>query len=66
MCPVPTGRAARVDTGERVVVLPSLSWGGREAAPGDGWEILGDRRWGTYAELVSVPGDCVLPWPSGP
>ncbi|HEY6491870.1 MAG TPA: zinc-binding dehydrogenase [Trebonia sp.] len=59
------GAGRRVDTGERVVVLPSLSWGGREAAPGDGWEILGDRRWGTYAELVSVPADCVLPWPTG-
>jgi NADPH:quinone reductase-like Zn-dependent oxidoreductase len=59
------GAGRRADTGERVVILPSLSWGSREAAPGDGWEILGDRRWGTYAELVSVPADCVLPWPRG-
>jgi NADPH:quinone reductase-like Zn-dependent oxidoreductase len=59
------GAGRRVDTGERVVLLPSLSWGGREAAPAEGWEILGDRRWGTYAELVSVPADCVLPWPAG-
>jgi NADPH:quinone reductase-like Zn-dependent oxidoreductase len=59
------GAGRRVDTGERVVILPSLSWGGHEAAPGDGWEILGDQRWGTYAELVSVPADCVLPWPTG-
>jgi NADPH:quinone reductase-like Zn-dependent oxidoreductase len=59
------GAGRRADTGERVVILPSLSWGGRQSAPGDGWEILGDRRWGTYAELVRVPADCVLPWPAG-
>ena len=59
------GAGRRVDTGERVIILPSLSWGEREAAPGDAWEILGDRQWGTYAELVSVPSDCVLPWPAG-
>lgn len=59
------GAGRRADTGERVVILPSLCWGRREAAPGDGWEILGDHRWGTYAELVSVPADCVLPWPTG-
>jgi NADPH:quinone reductase-like Zn-dependent oxidoreductase len=59
------GAGRRADTGERVILLPSLSWGGSEAAPGDGWEILGDQRWGTHAELVSVPADCVLPWPAG-
>jgi NADPH:quinone reductase-like Zn-dependent oxidoreductase len=59
------GAGRRVGTGERVIILPSLSWGEREAAPGDDWEILGDRQWGTYAELVSVPADCVLPWPTG-
>jgi NADPH:quinone reductase-like Zn-dependent oxidoreductase len=63
--PGSVGAGRRADTGERVVILPSLSWGPREAAPGAGWEILGDRRWGTYAELVSVPADCVLPWPKG-
>lgn len=59
------GAGRRADTGERVIILPSLSWGPREAAPSGGWEILGDHRWGTYAELVSIPGDCVLPWPEG-
>jgi NADPH:quinone reductase-like Zn-dependent oxidoreductase len=59
------GAGTRVDTGERVIILPSLSWGEREAAPGEAWEILGDREWGTYAELVSVPAECVLPWPAG-
>jgi NADPH:quinone reductase-like Zn-dependent oxidoreductase len=59
------GVGRRADTGERVVIMPSLSWGERAAAPGDGWEILGDYRWGTYAELVSVPADGLLPWPAG-
>ena len=52
-------------TGEAVVVLPSLSWGADESAPGQDWEILGDHRPGTYAEFVSVPDECVLPRPSG-
>jgi NADPH:quinone reductase-like Zn-dependent oxidoreductase len=59
------GAGERAGTGERVIIMPSLAWGGRQPAPGEGWEILGDRRWGTYAELVSVPADCVLPWPAG-
>jgi zinc-binding alcohol dehydrogenase/oxidoreductase len=59
------GAGRRADTKERVIVVPSLFWGNRPAAPGSDWEILGDRRWGTYAELVSVPGECVVPWPAG-
>jgi zinc-binding alcohol dehydrogenase/oxidoreductase len=59
------GAGTRTDTGERVIVLPSLFWGGRAAAPAPGWEILGDHRWGSYAELVSVPAECVLPRPPG-
>jgi zinc-binding alcohol dehydrogenase/oxidoreductase len=59
------GAGVRLDTGEPALVLPSLLWGGRAAAPGPGWEILGDHRPGTYAELVSVPAECVLPWPPG-
>jgi NADPH:quinone reductase-like Zn-dependent oxidoreductase len=59
------GTGTRLDTGERVVILPSLFWGTRRAAPAPGWEILGDRRWGTYAELVSVPADCAFPRPKG-
>ena len=49
------GAGVRTDTGEEVVVLPSLNWGDREEAPGTHWEILGDHSHGTYAELVSVP-----------
>jgi len=59
------GAGVRTDTGEQVVVLPSLRWGGREEAPSSDWEILGDHRPGTYAELVSVPADCLAPKPRG-
>ncbi len=59
------GAGVRTDTGESVVVLPSLNWGGRDDAPGSGWEILGDHTPGTYAELVSVPTECVAPKPPG-
>jgi zinc-binding alcohol dehydrogenase/oxidoreductase len=59
------GAGMRTDTGEQVVVLPSLNWGDRDEAPGIRWEILGDHTPGTYAELVSVPADCVAPKPAG-
>src|SRR6201984_1177591 len=58
------GAGVRTDTGEHVVVLPSLNWGNREEAPGSGWEILGDHTAGTYAELVSVPTDCLAAKPA--
>jgi len=59
------GAGVRTDTGENVVVLPSLNWGNRDEAPGSGWEILGDYTPGTYAELVSVPAECLAPKPRG-
>jgi NADPH:quinone reductase-like Zn-dependent oxidoreductase len=59
------GAGVRTDNGEEVVVLPSLNWGDREEAPGTHWEILGDYSPGTYAELVSVPVDCLAPKPRG-
>lgn len=59
------GAGVRTDTGEEVLILPSLWWGAREDAPGAQWEILGDHRPGTYAELVRVPVECVLPKPAG-
>src|ERR1700739_3229156 len=58
------GAGVRTDTREHVVVLPSLNWGNREEAPGSGWEILGDHTAGTYAELVSVPTDCLAAKPA--
>ncbi|MCW2648040.1 MAG: NADPH:quinone reductase [Pseudonocardiales bacterium] len=52
-------------TGDEVMIVPSLRWGERSAAPGDGWQILGDHIPGTYAELVQVPAECVAPKPAG-
>lgn len=59
------GAGTRTDTGEEVVLLPSLWWGDDESAPGPDFEILGDHRWGTYAEVVRVPADCAVPKPRG-
>ncbi|NMO03949.1 zinc-binding dehydrogenase [Gordonia sp. TBRC 11910] len=59
------GAGIRCDTGESVVILPSLHWGEREAAPGADFEILGDRTPGAYAEYVSVPVECLAPKPAG-
>jgi zinc-binding alcohol dehydrogenase/oxidoreductase len=64
---VPGADGAGIDeaTGEEVLVVPSLWWGEDQSAPGPGWEILGDHRPGTYAELVRVPRECVVPKPRG-
>lgn len=59
------GAGMRRDSGEAVVIIPSLHWGDRDEAPGPEWEILGDRIPGTYAELVSVPTECLAPKPAG-
>lgn len=59
------GAGIRRDTGEAVVIVPSLFWGPRDDAPAPNWEILGDHRPGTYAELVSVPQECLAPRPQG-
>jgi zinc-binding alcohol dehydrogenase/oxidoreductase len=59
------GAGIDLTTGEEVVILPSLWWGDRQAAPGPAWEILGDHRAGTYAERVVVPRECVAPKPAG-
>src|SRR6202040_1914433 len=59
------GAGVRTDTGEQVVVLPSLNWGESDEAPSRGWEILGDHTPGTYAALVSGPADCLAAKPAG-
>jgi zinc-binding alcohol dehydrogenase/oxidoreductase len=59
------GAGIRADTGAEVVLLPSLWWGDDESAPGPDWQILGDSQPGTYAELVRVPTECVVPKPPG-
>jgi zinc-binding alcohol dehydrogenase/oxidoreductase len=58
------GAGVVAGTGEEVIILPSLHWGGDESAPAPGWQILGDTTPGTYAELVSVPSSCIVPKPS--
>lgn len=58
------GAGVRRDTGEEVVILPSLRWGEREEAPAPGFEILGGPTNGTYAELVAVPAENVYPKPA--
>jgi NADPH:quinone reductase-like Zn-dependent oxidoreductase len=59
------GAGVRRDTGEEVVILPSLHWGADERSPGAEFEILGDYTNGTYAELVAVPEGNVFPKPRG-
>ncbi|MGW6015106.1 zinc-binding dehydrogenase [Streptomyces sp. NPDC055210] len=59
------GAGTRTDTGEDVLIVPSLWWGDDESAPGPDWQILGDHRPGTYAELVRVPTECLVPRPAG-
>lgn len=63
LIPGSDGAGVRRDTGEEVVILPSLRWGDREHAPGPGFEILGGPTDGTYAELVKVPAENVFPKP---
>ena len=58
------GAGTDAETGEDVLVMPSLWWGDGESAPGPSWEILGDHRPGTYAEMVRVPRECVVPKPA--
>lgn len=59
------GAGVRRDTGEEVVILPSLRWGDDERAPGPAFEILGDATAGTYAELVRVPQENLFAKPAG-
>ncbi len=55
LTPGSDGAGIRRDTGEEVVIYPSLAWGDREAAPGPDFQILGGPRDGTFAELIAVP-----------
>jgi NADPH:quinone reductase-like Zn-dependent oxidoreductase len=64
LVPGSDGAGVRRDTGEEVVIYPSLFWGDREEAPGEGFQILGGPRDGTYAELVAVPAENVFPKPA--
>jgi NADPH:quinone reductase-like Zn-dependent oxidoreductase len=57
------GAGVRTDTGEEVLIQPSLGWGPDPTAPGPDWTILGDVRDGTYAEYVAVPAENLYPKP---
>jgi NADPH:quinone reductase-like Zn-dependent oxidoreductase len=59
------GTGVRRDTGEEVVILPSLRWGADERSPAADFEILGDYTDGTYAELIAMPEENVFPKPRG-
>jgi NADPH:quinone reductase-like Zn-dependent oxidoreductase len=59
------GAGVRADTGEDVVVLPSLRWGESQEVAADDFGILGGPDDGTYAELVVVPEANVFPRPRG-
>ena len=55
LIPGSDGAGVRRDTGEEVVIFPTLGWGEREEAQGPDFQILGGPRNGTFAELVAVP-----------
>lgn len=63
LVPGSDGAGVRRDTGEEVVILPSLAWGEREDAGGPEFHILGGPDDGTYAELVKLPAANVYPKP---
>ena len=64
LIPGSDGAGIRRDTGEEVVILPSLNWGDRDEDPGQDFEILGGPTDGTYAELIATPEENVFPKPS--
>jgi zinc-binding alcohol dehydrogenase/oxidoreductase len=56
--------ASGVAPGDEVIILPSLAWGGGEAAPGPNFRILGGPDDGTYAELIRIPAENCYPKPA--
>ncbi|MCY4085815.1 MAG: zinc-binding dehydrogenase [Actinomycetia bacterium] len=57
------GAGIRRDTGEEVVIFPTLGWGDRDVAAFDEFRILGGPDDGTNAELIAVPEQNVYPKP---
>jgi NADPH:quinone reductase-like Zn-dependent oxidoreductase len=64
LVPGSDGAGVRRDTGEEVVIHPSLYWGPSEVAGGPDFQILGGPHDGTYAELVAVPVENLYPRPA--
>ncbi|QDV38718.1 zinc-binding dehydrogenase [Tautonia plasticadhaerens] len=52
-------------TGQDVVINPSLDWGPDPRVQGDRFRILGMPDHGTFAELIAVPAENVVPKPAG-
>jgi zinc-binding alcohol dehydrogenase/oxidoreductase len=52
-----------VQIGDEVIINPSLGWKEKSDAPPPGFEILGSRLNGTFAEQVVVPADNVVQKP---
>jgi NADPH:quinone reductase-like Zn-dependent oxidoreductase len=63
LIPGSDGAGVRRDTGEEVVILPSLRWGPREEVGGPEFEVLGGPTDGTYAELIAIPQENVFAKP---
>lgn len=57
------GAGVRRDSGEEVVVYPTVGWGSRDDVP-EGGRFLGGPLDGTFAELVAVPEENVFPKPA--
>jgi NADPH:quinone reductase-like Zn-dependent oxidoreductase len=53
----------RVAVGDEVVINPTLNWGDQDEEGGDEFDILGAPTPGTFAELLVVPSENVLPKP---
>jgi NADPH:quinone reductase-like Zn-dependent oxidoreductase len=64
LLPGSDGAGTRRDTGEEVVILPSLDWGEREEHPGPRFQILGGNERGTHAGLIAVPEKNLYPKPA--
>ena len=54
-----------IESGQHVVINPSLDWGDDPQAQGPHWRILGLPDNGTFAQYVKVPANAVLPRPGG-
>lgn len=57
------GAGVRRDTGEEVVLYPTVGWGSRDDIP-EGGKFIGGPLDGTFAELIAVPEENVFPKPA--
>jgi zinc-binding alcohol dehydrogenase/oxidoreductase len=65
LVPGSDGAGVRRDTGEEIVIRSQLGWGDREDAPDPSQTTLGGPGQGTYAELIAVREENLLPRPAG-